>query len=276
MNTPAQPLPSIDTMVALCSEAREGVRRQIKRDPDFRHERWLQDREPCLYAIDAAGDRLNDGSWWPWKRRKRDVEQLLRDFPGAVSIVVDSGVNVAENKESLDAGDYTPVFWQVAIWKRDAPVYTEAQINEILRRRTYFRSFDDMFAASGRYRPSIDERDPEMKAIGDRYDQLADARNDARRAYRYGEAKQTAAAAAPQDAPASRQASKLKPGDVVLIGAVDEPEVLERRTVADVRVMFGLNVMLRFSDGTSHALRDDQEVRLLDEGMSDVAAGLCP
>lgn len=187
MNVRVQPLPSLDTMVAICREAKASLLDEINRDPELRGDRWRMDREPCLYAIGPNGDRLNDGAWCPWRRRKSDVEQLLQDYPDAVQIVVDSGIDVAENKESFDADNYTPMFWQVPIWKRSEPVYSVEQLEALVRRRTGFRSFAEMLdRARNGYRPSIDTRDPEMVAIANHYDALAEARGDDRRAYRYG------------------------------------------------------------------------------------------
>lgn len=253
MDTPVQPLPHLDTMVALCSEARDALRREIRSNPDLADMRWLQDREPVLYAIGSDGQRLNDGEWRVWHRLKGDAQALLTDYPDAVKIVVNSGINVSVNKQDLDAGYYEPMFWQTTIWKRHAPVYSDAELEELIRRRTGFRGFDDMFKAKGSYRPSIDVRDPEMKAIGDRYDALASARNDDRRAYRYGE-----------PPPAARRQTcmvgELTPGDTVLIGTMDDPTALQPRTVASATVAFGLNAWLRFTDGTERALRDDERV----------------
>ena len=254
MNSPAQPLPPLDTMVAICSETRSSLQREIRRCADLRDLRWLQDRAPCLYALDADGERLNDGSWNSWERRKSDVENLLRKYPDAVQIIVDSGINVSENKEACDAGDYTPFFWQATIWKRHEPVYSDAQLEAILRRRSGFSSFRGMFEASGNYRPSIDVRDPVMKAIADHYDRLAKEQDDPRRAFRYGDAK-----------PATTRtvtAGQLAPGDEVMIGTIETPGQLARRTVATATPLFGLNTRLRFTDGTERALRVDQRVRL--------------
>lgn len=39
MNAPVQPLPTLETMVALCSEARAELRQELRRDPDFRDDR---------------------------------------------------------------------------------------------------------------------------------------------------------------------------------------------------------------------------------------------
>lgn len=183
-----QPLPTLETMIALCREAREEVLDLLNRDPELRSLRWRVDRDPCLYAIDAQGERLNDGSWVPWKRRKSDVEALLASYPTAVQIVVDGGVNAAENKDDYDATNYEPFYWQTCIWDRNKPVYSVEQLETLVARRTGFRSFAEMFDRSrGNYRPSIDVRDPEMLAIADHYDYLADKRGDERRAYRYGE-----------------------------------------------------------------------------------------
>lgn len=265
MTAHVQPLPALETMIEICSEARDRVREAIRRNPDYRDARWLQDREPRLLAIGTKGERLNDDGWCRWQRRKRDVEALLREYPDAVAIIADGGINVAANREELEAGAYSPEFWQVTLWKRHEPVYSDAQLEEILRRRTGFRSFEDMFRAKSSYRPSIDVRDPEMKAIGDRYDELTSDLQDDRRAYRYGAAMPAATAleTVPTDTQQTRQARELEAGDVVLIGTMEDPDNRKTRTVDRARVLFGLNVSIRFTDGTERALRDGEDVQVV-------------
>jgi len=60
-------------------------------------------------------------------------------------------------------------------------------IDALIARRTAFRTLADLLNAGGRYRPSCDVSDPDMRAIADAYDAAQEARGDARRAYRYGE-----------------------------------------------------------------------------------------
>lgn len=180
------PLPKLETMIALCREARESVLDDVDRHPELRNDRWRVDREPCLYALDAQGDRLNDGGWMPWKRRKADVERLLKRYPNAHEIIVDGGVNVSANKDEYEASNYEPQFWQATIWKRDEPVYSLDDINALVRRRTGFTGLRDLLNAKGSYRPSFDMRDPEMAALATFYDKAMAERGDERRAYRYG------------------------------------------------------------------------------------------
>lgn len=194
MSAAIQPLPTLDTMIAVCREARDQVVDDINRNPDFRDDRWRVDRAPCLYALGEDGERLNDGAWCPWERRKRDVENLLARYPNAHEIIVDGGVDVSVNKEAYEVGNYEPVFWQATLWKRDAPIYSVGELESLLRRRSGFNSFEDMFRTSATYRPSFDIRDPEMLAIADYYDVLAQQRDDSRRSYRYGEPRPAAEA----------------------------------------------------------------------------------
>lgn len=182
-----QPLPKLETMTAICREAREDVLDLLNRNPETADLRWRMDRSPRLLAIDAAGNRLNDDGWHSWTRRKSDVESLLRNYPEATEVVVDSGVDVAATREDYEGSNYDPFFWQATIWRHDRPVYSIEQLEEIVRRRTGFRSFSEMFNKTrDGYRPSIDVRDPEMLAIANHYDRLATNRGDERRAYRYG------------------------------------------------------------------------------------------
>lgn len=187
MSTLPQPLPPLATMIAVCREAREAALQDADREPALSYLRWRVDREPCLYAIDARGQRLNDDGWARWQRRKRDVEELLATYPDAVEVIVDSGVNLAASKEDYEAWNYEPQFWQATLWKRDAPVHSVEDLEDMLRRRSGFSSFEQMFKASANYRPSCEVSDPEMRAIADHYDRLAEQRGDDRRAYRYGE-----------------------------------------------------------------------------------------
>lgn len=180
------PLPKLETMIALCREARENVLDDINRHPELCRDRWRVDREPCLYALDVRGERLNDGGWMPWKRRKADVEALLRRFPDAHEIIVDSGVNVAASKDDYEATNYEPQFWQATIWKRDESVHSLQDLEVIVRRRTGFTSLRGLLDAKGSYRPSFDMREPEMAALAKFYDQAMTERGDDRRAYRYG------------------------------------------------------------------------------------------
>ena len=180
------PLPKLDTMIALCREARDDLLHDLKRNPELREDRWRVHRDPCLYALDARGERLNDGDWCGWHRRKSDVEVLLQRFPDAHEIVVDGGINVAANLADYEASNYTPSVWQATIWKRDAPVYSRDDLDDIVRRRTGFSCLADLLNAKGRYRPSIDMADTEMTALATYYDKEMERRGDARRAFRYG------------------------------------------------------------------------------------------
>lgn len=186
MTQAPQPLPSLETMISVCREARDEVMRDARRDPQLCNLRWRVSRSPLLFAIDANGQRLNDcGS--NWHGRKSEVEALLARYPDAVEVLVDSGINFAESKVAYEGSDYWPQFWQATVWRRDTPVYSAGELDALLRRRSGFASFEDMFKASPSYRPSCDVSDPEMRAIADHYDQLAAARRDDRRSYRYGE-----------------------------------------------------------------------------------------
>lgn len=183
---PAPPLPKLDTMIALCREAREALIDEINSHQELRKDRWRVDRSPCLYALDAQGERLNDGDWCAWTRRKSDVEELLRRHPDAHQIIVDGGIDVAENKELYESSNYEPQFWQATIWKRAEPVYSLDDLETIVRRRTAFTDLRDLLGAKGGYRPSLDMRDAEMAALATFYDQAMERRGDDRRAYRYG------------------------------------------------------------------------------------------
>lgn len=181
-----QPVASLATLTALCREARSRALVDAMEAPALRGMRWRVDREPCMYVIDAEGSRLNDGNWTPWRRRKGDVEALLVEFPDACEIIVDSAIDCSASKDDYDAGNYEPQFWQAIVWKRDGPVHSVDELEAMLRRRTGFGSFGAMFRGTADYRPSCDMSDPEMRAVADHYDALAEQLGDDRRAYRYG------------------------------------------------------------------------------------------
>jgi hypothetical protein len=61
-----------------------------------------------------------------------------------------------------------------------------AVMNAIIRAKTGFSDALDLLNAGGRYRPSIDMRDPELAQLADFYDRMQERRGDDRRAYRYG------------------------------------------------------------------------------------------
>lgn len=184
--TTSLPLTKLETMVALCREARIDLLSDIDSNVALRRDRWRVDRSPCLYALDANGERLNDGHWCAWRRRKSDVEALLQRYPTTHEIIVDGGIDVAANKEAYEASNYEPFFWQATIWKRDAPVFSLEDIDAIVRRRTAFAGINALLRAKGNYRPSLDMRDPEMAALAEFYDSAMAKRGDERRAYRYG------------------------------------------------------------------------------------------
>lgn len=192
MSTATMPLPSLQTMVALCREARDDLLDDIKSHPELGKERWRVPRSPCLYALDAQGNRLNDGTWCAWERRKSDVEGLLARYPDAHAIIVDGGIDVAANLADYEASHYEPQFWQATIWKRDAPVHSLEDIDGIVRRRTGFTGVRDLLHAKGGYRPSFDMRDTEMAVLAEFYDEAMARRGDDRRAYRYGNTSLTA------------------------------------------------------------------------------------
>ena len=178
----------ISAIYASCTLAREQAYDFARSNPELAPLRWRKDREPCVLVIGADGDRLNDGSWRRWDRRRSTVEDLLAAYPHAQSIVVDAGVNVSANRADMEAGNYEPIYWQAKIWDRNDPSPAqEKQLNALLARRSAFKSFDEIFAAKGGYRPSMDMKDPDMVVLADHYDRLAQQRGDSRRAFRYGQ-----------------------------------------------------------------------------------------
>lgn len=63
----------------------------------------------------------------------------------------------------------------------------EAEVMEgILKAKTGFSRMGDLLDAGGRYRPSLDMRDPDLRQLADYYDRQQIERGDPRRAYRYG------------------------------------------------------------------------------------------
>lgn len=63
------------------------------------------------------------------------------------------------------------------------------RLDAITTENSAFKSFDSLLNAAGNYRPSIDLRVKNMLLLADEYDKAQYARNDTRRAYRYGGAK---------------------------------------------------------------------------------------
>ncbi len=178
---------TVQAMTSACSAARDDLRLFIRRNWEMREMRWQADREPRVLIIGADGERLADDGWIRWDRRRSTVDEILRQHPDAQALVVEGGINVAMNKADLDAGNYEPLIWQANIWNRSDPTPEQGrELTALLRRRTAFQSFDDMFAAKGEYRPSMDVSDPEMRRLAEHYDHLAAQRGDERRAFRYG------------------------------------------------------------------------------------------
>lgn len=171
------PLPPLAAMTEACSKARADALADIRGNPELRGLRWHRAREPQLLAIAADGQRLNDGCWTAWKRRKKEVVELYDRYSEAAMIVVDSGINLYERP---DAEDYVPVYWQAVIWE------DTAEVDALVRAHTAFASLADMLTPDGCYRPSCDVREPAMEKIADAYDRLAAQQGDERRAYRYG------------------------------------------------------------------------------------------
>lgn len=60
------------------------------------------------------------------------------------------------------------------------------------------------------------------------------------------------------------EAKELKAGDLVLIGTMFSPEAMAWRQVESVRLVFGLNTLIRFKDGTERALRDDEQLETIE------------
>lgn len=68
------------------------------------------------------------------------------------------------------------------------------QLDSIVKANTAFASFDELvFKTARAYRPSLDQRNPDLVLLADAYDEAQLLRGDARRAYRYGEPATTTA-----------------------------------------------------------------------------------
>lgn len=171
-----KPLPSLQHMLDACAKARAEAMAEIKSNPELRNLRWKVDRAPRLVAIDAKGDRLNDGDWSEWKRRKREVIRMYEINPEAVEIVVESGINLYERPDDVD---YVTEFWTATLWENES-------VDDLVRKHTAFATMDELLQADGGYRPSLDVREPHMLRIANAYDRQQQLRGDPRRAYRYG------------------------------------------------------------------------------------------
>ena len=171
------PLPPLAAMTEACAKARAEALAAISRNPELRGLRWKRDREPVLWAVGPDGQRLNDGCWTAWKRRKKEVVELYERYPTAVVIVVDSGINLYERPDDVD---YETEFWEATIWE------DTTEVDALVKAHTAFESLAEMLTPDGSYRPSCDMRDSTMKVIADAYDRYAMRQGDARRAYRYG------------------------------------------------------------------------------------------
>jgi hypothetical protein len=69
------------------------------------------------------------------------------------------------------------------------PTTYATELDTLTRAHSAFRSFRELVEETHpSYRPSIDCRDAEKVALADAYDAAQEARGDARRAYRYGQA----------------------------------------------------------------------------------------
>ena len=82
---------------------------------------WHTYRERRLLAITAKGDRGNtsDCGWFNYKNQ-RDIDEVLEksraNGEDIVEVIIDTGVDVAANRQAQDVGNYDPLFYQVTVW----------------------------------------------------------------------------------------------------------------------------------------------------------------
>ena len=58
--------------------------------------------------------------------------------------------------------------------------------DELTRKHSAFRSFEELITCERNYRPSINMHEPSKRELADLYDAAQEARGDERRAYRFG------------------------------------------------------------------------------------------
>lgn len=73
-----------------------------------------------------------------------------------------------------------------SLLKRPVESRDRSKVSRFVQLYTAFNSLDELLGAKAGYRPSLDQREPEMVVIADTYDLEQSRRNDPRRAYRYG------------------------------------------------------------------------------------------
>jgi hypothetical protein len=119
---PAAPAWNLSNAKEACKKEREAAMREIREIR--RHGRFVKsmtrNREPVLWACDAKGERLNGLDWLVWRRRWSDVTRLIAAYPQAVEIVVDSGIDYAENMDTLMNGDYDTEHWTATVWRAES------------------------------------------------------------------------------------------------------------------------------------------------------------
>lgn len=127
--------------------------------------------------------------------------EIAAKFASIVAAVQDGTDFQAAFEVEFGAGSYVRLAGMIQDTLAPAPEPDDA-VDCLVRTNTAFRTLGEMLEAVG-YRPSCDMRVPAMVSIADAYDAAQAARGDARRAYRYGEARQVEAAkpAAVQAAP---------------------------------------------------------------------------
>lgn len=104
---------------AAVAEAYAEAQRAVRRDPELRALRWRRGRGRPMYALDAKGDRINDGGWDEFVGVWKDVQKLIDGSPGVVEIFVDGGIDCAANREEMDAFNYETYRYEATIWRRD-------------------------------------------------------------------------------------------------------------------------------------------------------------
>lgn len=116
---PAKPLTPLQKAKAAVAEAYAEAKKGVRTDPYLRTLRWRRGRGRPMYALNAAGDRLNDGDWIEFRGVWKDVQKLIDQYPEAVEIFVDSGIDCAPNLEVMEVGDYETYRYEAVIWNRE-------------------------------------------------------------------------------------------------------------------------------------------------------------
>jgi len=96
------------------------------------------DRGREVLAIDASGNRLDDGEPWDWTGTMADLQDALAHFieRGAVEVSIDLGVDWAASPYDYHEGNYEPSveLESILIWAKPKATPLNVCLNDLIAR----------------------------------------------------------------------------------------------------------------------------------------------